>query len=142
MTPPRRLTSVLWLAVLAGLSGCVAETVQKRKPRKGPIAAVGYIDTGGGEVRYSTDGWRIAVYLRRRSALHKMRRVCRGKDLEAKIVDEWTHEDADPIYAGEDLDENMERGLEHFKVASYHHISYDCRLKEKPLTKPPQDKPK
>lgn len=131
MTPARRLQPVAWLAVLVGLSGCVAETVHKTKPRKGPVAAVGYIDLGGGEVRYSTDGWGIAINLRRRSALRMARRVCRGKSLEVRIVDEWTHEDADPIYSGEDLDENLEKGLEHFKVASYHHISYDCRLKDK-----------
>ena len=128
---------------LALLSGCLAETVEKKKPRKGPVPEVGYIDTGGGEVRYSVDGWGFVVGMRRKAALRKMRRVCRNKDLTPKIVDEWTHEDADAIYSdsGDDMDEIMKHGLEHYKVAPYHHIVFECQPKEKPLTAK-KDEPK
>lgn len=113
----------------------MAETVEKQKPRKGPVPEVGYIDTGGGEMRYSADGWSFVVALRRRTALRKARKVCRTKDkaLTMKVTDEWTHQDADPIYSdsGEELDELMQRGLAHYNVAPYHHIVFECQTSTK-----------
>ena len=129
-----RLT--LLLVVTLTLSSCVAELVDKKKPRKGPVPEVGYVETGGGEVRYSVDGWRLVVSLRRGSALRKMRRVCKAKDLTAKVVDEWTHEDVDASYVGGEMSEEMARGLEHFNVAPYHHIVFECVAKDKPYEKP------
>ena len=74
LRPPLRAFVLPALAVL--LAGCVAETVRKNPPRKGPVQTVGYIDLGGGEVRYSTDGWSWFVAGRRHAAVHLMHRVC------------------------------------------------------------------
>ncbi len=126
-----------WLAPLLALvllTGCVAEVVEKRKPRKGPVPEVGFVDPGGGEVRYSTDGWGFVISMRRATALRRMRHVC-GR-LPAKIVDEYTKDDIEVPYSGEDLEVNIQRGLEHYNVAPYHHIIFECVPPEKPLTKP------
>ena len=48
----------LALALAASLlSACVAVTVERRRPRKGPVKEVGYVEYGGGQVRYSSEGW-------------------------------------------------------------------------------------
>ena len=106
------------------LAGCVAETVRKSPPRKSPIKEVGYIDMGGGEVRYSEEGWSWFVAGRRRAAVHLMRHVC-GK-LKPVVTEEFIKEDADVPYAQSDIQESMQRGAEHFIVAPYTHMIYDC----------------
>lgn len=121
-----RLTALFGAALL--LSGCVAEMVDKEKPRKGPVPEVGYIDVGGGEIRYSTEGWGWIVASRRMTALHRINHFCR-KDLRPKIVDEFTHDDVDTPYAGMDAEDDLTRGLEHYEVAPYHHIVFECRPK-------------
>lgn len=131
-----RASSAVWLLVLVTLSGCVAEVVEKRKPRKGPVAEVGYVDPGGGDVRYSTEGWGWIVSMRRSTALRKMRRVCKPKDLEAKVIDEFSRDDVDASYVGGEMADEMAKGLQHYNVAPYRHIVFICRLKDKPLTKP------
>ena len=117
------------LLVLAAcvLSACVAETVERRRPRKGPVKEVGFVDFGGGEVRYSAEGWDWAVASRRRLALRLMRRNC-GRDLAPKIVDEYTRQDADAKYSGQDIDASMSYGGEHFNIEHYVHLSYECRV--------------
>ena len=132
-------TRPLLLVFLVMVSGCVAETVEKKRPRKGPVPEVGYVDTGGGEVRYSEDGWGLVVAGRRREALRKMRRVCRG--LNARITDEFTHQDVDVAYSNDDLAPNMEKGLDHYNVSAYHHIVFECQVPEKPLPKPAAKSP-
>ena len=42
------MKKALLLCSLALLSACVAETVERRRPRKGPIKIVGFVDMGGG----------------------------------------------------------------------------------------------
>ncbi|MFA6003320.1 MAG: hypothetical protein WC881_04560 [Elusimicrobiota bacterium] len=116
--------SVLALAATAVLSGCVAETVRKNTPRKGPVAAVGYVEAGGGEIRYSTEGWSWFVAGRRRDALRRMRRICRP--LKSMIVDEAIRQDADVSYSQEDIYVTMDRGSEHFTVAPYVHYLFEC----------------
>ncbi len=112
-------------ALAVVLSSCVAETVERRRPRKGPIKEVGYVELGGGRVRYSAEGWSWAVASRRRTALKLMRRNC-GRDLEPKVTDEFTRTDADARYAGDDINSSMSHGDEHFVVEHYVHIAYDC----------------
>ena len=46
------------------LSGCVAETVERKKPRRGPIKEVGYVDMGAGNIRYSVEG--VLAYMESR----------------------------------------------------------------------------
>ena len=102
--------------------------VEKQKPRKGPVAEVGYIDTGGGEIRYSAEGWGMIVASRRMTAMRRIHSLCK-KDLEAKITDEFTHDDVDTAYAGMEVREEVQRGLDHYKVAPFHHIIFECQPK-------------
>jgi hypothetical protein len=106
------------------LAGCVAETVRKNPPRKGPVKAVDYVDMGGGEVRYSTDGWGWFVACRRRAAKALMRHVC-GK-LRPVVVEEFTQEDADVPYSQEDISVTLQLGAEHFTLAPYAHLVFEC----------------
>ena len=125
----------LFLLSLSLLSACVAETVERRRPRKGPIKAVGFVDTGGGLIRYSTDGWSWFVAGRRRHALRLMRKNC-GKTLTPQIVDEYQRQDADISYAGEDITTNLDKGMDHFKIAPFNHFVYECRPKGAPADAP------
>lgn len=122
------MTRVWPVVALLVLSGCVAETVERRKPRKGPVKEVGFVDLGGGHIRYSTDGWGWFVAGRRRDALRKMRRNC-GKLLAPQILDEYLRQDTDISYAGEDVTTSMDKGIEHFKIAPFNHFVYECRPK-------------
>lgn len=126
--PTRFPRLALALAAAAALSGCVAETVERRRPRKGPVEEVGYVDFGGGRVRYSTEGWGWFVSGRRRHARRLMRKNC-GKDLKPEITDEYTREDADIAYSGDDVTDEMARGGEHYKHAPFQHFAYECRPK-------------
>ncbi|MBI3563845.1 MAG: hypothetical protein HY079_01455 [Elusimicrobia bacterium] len=108
------------------LSACVAETVERRKPRKGPVKEVGFVDFGGGHVRYSAEGWPLIVASRRRLARRLMARNC-GRDLEPRVLDEYARMDADAKYSEEDISATLARGDEHFVLEKYVHISYDCR---------------
>lgn len=119
--------AVLFMAILL-LPACVAETVERRRPRKGPIKEVGFVDMGGGKVRYSTDGWPWFVSGRRRHALRLMRKNC-GKELAPQVLDEYQHTDSDIAYAGEDISTNLGTGMDHFKIAPFQHMDYDCRPK-------------
>ena len=122
------MKKILLLLTLALLSACVAETVERRRPRKGPIKEVGFVDMGGGRIRYSTDGWGWFVSGRRRDALRKMRKNC-GKLLAPQIVDEYLRQDADISYSGEDISTNLDKGMDHFKIAPFEHFVYECRPK-------------
>jgi hypothetical protein len=117
-----------FLLSLALLSACVAETVERRRPRKGPVKAVGFVDMGGGGVRYSTDGWSWFVAGRRRHALRLMRKNC-GKELAPQVLDEYLRQDADISYAGDDITTTIDKGMDHFKIAPWEHLTYECRPK-------------
>ncbi|MBI4060862.1 MAG: hypothetical protein HY403_05470 [Elusimicrobia bacterium] len=119
------------LLLLSLLSACVAETVERRRPRKGPIKEVGFVDMGGGSVRYSVEGWGWFVAGRRRHALRLMRKNCGGL-LAPQILDEYLRQDADIAYAGEDIATNLYKGMDHFKIAPFQHLTYECRPKETP----------
>ncbi|MDP3543152.1 MAG: hypothetical protein Q8T11_11860 [Elusimicrobiota bacterium] len=123
------------LLLLILLSACVAETVERRRPRKGPIKEVGFVDPGGGTVRYSVEGWGWFVAGRRRDALRRIRRNC-GKQLAPQITDEYRRNDADIAYAGEDIAVNLDKGMDHFKIAPFQHIVYECRPKGAPPETP------
>lgn len=126
-----RLFPLLAACAALVLSSCVAETVERRKPRKGPVKAVGYVDYGGGNVRYSVEGWPWFVGIRRRDAKRKMRRNC-GKDLAPRVIDEYVRQDSDIAYAGEDVATSLDKGLEHFKIAPFQHFNYECVPKDAP----------
>ncbi|MHB2026286.1 MAG: hypothetical protein ACYCPQ_06565 [Elusimicrobiota bacterium] len=120
------------------LGGCVTDMVSETKPRKGPIPAVGYIVPGGGEIRYSAQGWAPVIAARRHAALYRMRKVCRG--MGVKIKDEFTHVDTQVPYHGGDLETDAEFGVAHYDLESYHHIVFQCVPPETPL--PGQNKPR
>lgn len=117
---------LLLLCAAAALSSCVAESVERSAPRKGPVKEVGYVDYGGGSVRYSLTGWSWFVKGRRRDAKRRMRRNC-GKDLEPRIVDEYARTDADAPYVGDDLAVSIQLGSEHYKIEPFVHLTYECR---------------
>lgn len=129
------MKKILLLLSLGLLSACVAETVERRRPRKGPIKEVGFVDMGGGNVRYSTEGWSWFVAGRRRHALRLMRRNC-GKKLAPQVLDEYLRQDADIAYAGEDISTNLDKGMEHFRIAPFEHMVYECRPKGAPAEAP------
>jgi len=112
------------IILLLFFSGCVSETVSRNRPRRGPVAEVGWLEPGGGEVKYSNEGWKLWVKGRRASALRRMRRICRP--LKAKIIDEFTRQDVQVPYSSEDIDVNLDRGLDHYTVAPYEHIVFEC----------------
>jgi hypothetical protein len=129
------MKALLPLLALLALSSCVAETVERRKPRKGPIKEVGFVDMGGGKIRYSVDGWGWFVSGRRRDALRRMRKNC-GKKLAPQILDEYQRQDADISYSGDDISTSLDKGMDHFKIAPFHHIVYECRPKGAPAATP------
>ncbi len=88
---------------------------------------VGYIDYGGGHVRYSAEGWSWVVASRRKMALKLMSRNC-GPDLKPEITDEYSRMDADAAYNGEDIEE-VTMGDQHFQIERYIHLAYECRPK-------------
>jgi hypothetical protein len=114
------------VATACVLSACVAETVERRHPRHGPIKEVGYVELGGGRVRYSSEGWQWIVASRRRLALKLMSRNC-GRDLTPKITDEFTRQDADAPYAGQDITSSLASGNPHYLIERYVHITYECQ---------------
>lgn len=120
----RRLLLLALSAVL--LSACVAVTVDRRRPRKGPVKEVGFVDFGGGQVRYSAEGWGPIVASRRRTALRLMASNC-GKELEPRVTDEYERMDADAKYSEEEVTTTLERGEEHFVLEKYVHLAYECR---------------
>jgi hypothetical protein len=122
------------VTIVTVLGGCVAETVARQKPRKGPVPEVGWVDTGGGEVRYSVEGWRFVVSMRRSSAFRRMRKVCKG--LKPKITDEFTRQDVNVAYASDDLVNQLNKGVDHYSVAPFHHIVFECEHPEPPVKKP------
>lgn len=98
--------------------------VEKRRPRSGPVKEVGYIEKGSGEVKYSIEGWGWFVAGRRRNALRRMRKVC--KPLKAVVIDEFTRQDVEVRYNNEDVNQNLDKGLDHYTVAPYEHIVFEC----------------
>ena len=119
----------------------MAETVRKNPPRKGPVKAVGYVDMGGGEVRYSTDGWSWFVAGRRRAGRALMRHIC-GK-LKPVVTEEFDKEDADVPYSQDDIATTLQRGDEHFTLAPFTHMVFECAFSSTaPVTaQPPQGLP-
>jgi hypothetical protein len=91
---------------------------------KGPVAEVGWIDPGGGHVRWPTRGGGFLVRLRRSDALKRARAHCGA--VPVQVVREWTQDDVDTAYAGDDLSESMRYGLDHYKVESYRHLEFKC----------------
>ena len=108
----------------AALAGCTAEMVQKKPPRKGPVPEVGLIDKGNGDIRYSVEGWAWVIAGRRRTALRKIKKLC--KDLSYSIIDEFTREDVEVPYSQDELDTNMDKGVRHYNISPFHHILFDC----------------
>lgn len=116
----------LLLGLIVPMASCVSESVERRRPRRGPVQEVGYVDHGGGVVRYSLDGWSWFVKGRRRHAQRLMRGNC-GGDLEPFVVDEYARQDADAPYAGDELAVSLQAGSEHYKIEPFIHLVYECR---------------
>jgi hypothetical protein len=122
------MKKLAFLAVLLLLGACVSETVERRRPRKGPVKEVGFVELGGGHVRYSTDGWSWFVAGRRRHAFRLMRKNC-GKQLAPQVLDEYQRQDTDISYSGEDVSVSLDKGIEHYRIQPFDHLVYECRPK-------------
>ena len=119
-------------AVFVLLAGCSAVVVDLRRPVKGPVPEVGYIDPGGGQVRYALRGASFLVSQRRAHALRLARRHCAAflppqkKSPAIRIAKEWTQEDSETPYNAEELDVSLKNDLEHYKVEPYRHLEFQC----------------
>ena len=121
--------SILLLALLVlPMSGCMTTMVKEQKPRKGPVVEVGYIDLGGGEIKYSPVGYKWAIKMRRSSAMRRMRKLC--APLDFKITDEFTWEDVAVSYSEGKLGDQVGLGHKHYNLDPYIHIVFEC-LNEK-----------
>lgn len=114
----------IFVFLAPAFTGCMTTMVKEQRPRKGPVEEVGYIDRGGGEIKYSPEGWGWAVGMRRRSALRRMRKVCR--ELEAKITDEFTWEDVEIPYTSGKVEDSVGEGIRHYQFDPYIHIVFEC----------------
>jgi len=114
---------VLAAAVL--LSGCRAAVVELRRPVKGPVAEVGYIDPGGGHVRYALRGAKFLVNQRRRDALKRAGRHCDG-GMNVRLVKEWRQDDVETPYNGDELEAALKLDLDHYRLEPYQHLLFDC----------------
>ena len=112
-------------ALSAGLCGCGAALVESRRPRRGPVTEVGVVEPGGGEVRYSTEGWRAFVNSRREDALVKMASVCGGAP-KVKVLEEVDREAAEAAYNSGDMEDNIGSGGRHYRKERYRHIVFEC----------------
>ncbi|MBI5243307.1 MAG: hypothetical protein HY922_06405 [Elusimicrobia bacterium] len=119
------------LAGVLAFLGCRAVVVELRRAVKGPVAEVGYIDPGGGHVRYALRGAAFFVSQRRKDALKLAGRHCGGpkggsKDGAVKIVKEWAQEDNETPYNAEDLEASLRYNLDHYRVEPYQHLLFEC----------------
>ncbi|MFA6093053.1 MAG: hypothetical protein WCU88_07050 [Elusimicrobiota bacterium] len=106
------------------ICGCRASVVELRKAQKGPVPEVGYIDPGGGQLRWALKGGSLLQRQRRKNALKRAALHCAGA--EVKVKREWTQEDAETSYQAEDLAESVRLGLEHYRVEPYMHLEFEC----------------
>ncbi len=113
-------------------AGCTAQMVSKVPPRRGPVPEVGWIDHGRGEVRYAVEGWGWVVAQRRKTALRKIRKFCKGMDY--KITEEYVKEDVETPFGSDDLAENLGRGTRHYNVHPFNHLFFECA--PRPESKP------
>jgi hypothetical protein len=115
------------LASAAGLllSGCRGSVVELRRPVKGPVAEVGYIDPGGAHVRYALRGAAFLVKMRRSDALKRAGRHCGGA-LNVKLVKEWRQDDVETPYNADDLEASLKLDLDHYRLEPYQHMQLDC----------------
>lgn len=118
------LGPLLAAAVLV-LAGCRAVVVELRKPVKGPVAEVGFIDPGGGHVRYALRGGRVMSGARRRDALRRAGRHCGGL-MNVKLVKEWRQDDVETPYNADELEAALKLDLDHYRMEPYQHLLFDC----------------
>lgn len=112
------------LCAAALLSGCVAQVVETRRPKPGPVPEVGLLAPGGGRVRYALKGPKWLVARRRKSAFKKMGKVCGGG---FQVLAEEEREDAETPYHVEDLDAAALTEAGHYKIEAFRHITFECR---------------
>ena len=107
------------------LVGCEAALTETRRRVKGPVAEVGLIEPGAGQVRYPLKGPGWLVAKRRKHAYALLGRHCGGPAL-FKVTSEKEAELAETRYTEEDLeaDEFLQRG--HYKVERYRVVEFEC----------------
>lgn len=115
------------MCLSALLSGCTAEFVERRARRAGPVPEV-VLDAGGGHLRYSLRGFRLAVASRRKDAIEKMEAFCGGPD-RYTIVDEVAREDVSARYVATDLadEDALTKNSRHFQSQTVQHLYFECK---------------
>jgi hypothetical protein len=107
------------------LAACEATLTETRRRVKGPVAEVGLIEPGAGQVRYPLKGPGWLVARRRKHAYALMEKHCGGPTF-FKVLSEKDAELAETRYIEEDLeaDEFLQRG--HYKVEKYREVEFEC----------------
>lgn len=123
-----RVAACAALAALLLAQGCVAELKETRRRVKGPVAEVGLIDPGAGDVRYALKGPGFLVRKRRADAFKKMARYC-GGEASFRVTGETVRDDVETPYNSSDLDAEKLLAPEHYKVETYRHITFECKAK-------------
>ena len=116
-----------WAALLLlGASGCVAEFVETRPRRPGPVSEVG-LDAGGGHLRYSLRGPGWAVASRRKDAFEKIATFCGGPE-RYRIVDEVARVDTAARYTATDLgdEDSLTKASRHYESRTVQHLYFEC----------------
>lgn len=115
------------LAALAALtlSGCQAQLVETRRPVKGPVAAVGWLDPGGGAARYLLSGANFILEQRRSDAMTRIGVFCGGQG-RYKIVDEVDRYASEATFHDEDLEGKVASGGRHYETDKYRYVYFEC----------------
>ncbi|MBI5209912.1 MAG: hypothetical protein HY927_08070 [Elusimicrobia bacterium] len=116
--------NVLAAGLLGSSSGCMSQLVEAVPARKSAIAGVGWIDYGRGEIKYAVDSWGWVTSLRRRAALRRIRKFCKGRGY--KIAQEFEKREVAVPYSSDDVETNMKKGLAHYSVDLFEHMVFEC----------------
>lgn len=109
-----------FLAVSCLACGCQAMLVESR-PRRQAGAAM---EPGGGEVKYSLDGWAWLVRSRAEDARARMESAC--KPGTVKVLEEVDRETQEAQFAPGELAENVASGAGQYRGAPYRHVYFEC----------------
>lgn len=108
------------------LAACGAAMVQTRKRVKGPVPEVGWLDPGGGDVRYLATGGGWMEKRRREDAVGKIAEYCGGAG-NFKIVDEVEKVEQEDPYNKDAIEDTIGSGGKHYEERRYHHVYFECK---------------
>ncbi|MBI4678977.1 MAG: hypothetical protein HY748_15470 [Elusimicrobia bacterium] len=112
------------MCALLALPACMSQLVETSPARRSTVPGVEWIDYGKGEFKYALDSWGWVTGLRRRAALRRMKRFCKGRGY--RIVKEFMKEEMAVPYASSDVSQDMAKGVTHYKVHPFQHVAFEC----------------